>query len=48
MLLNRLNCCKSKFARGFFKIVEETPTLLLLLPKLFAETPVFGSTDGLS
>jgi hypothetical protein len=31
----------------FFKLVEEeTPTLLLLLPYLFAETAVFGSASG--
>jgi hypothetical protein len=35
---------------GFFifKLEEETPALLLPLPKLFAETPVFGSASGLS
>jgi hypothetical protein len=30
-----------------FKLEEEKPTLLLLLPKLFAETAVFGSASGL-
>jgi hypothetical protein len=41
--------CGSKLRFGllFFKLDEEKPALLLHLPKLFAETTVFGSASGL-
>jgi hypothetical protein len=40
-------CNMGWFQFFIFKLEEETPPLLLHLPKLFAETPFFGSASGL-